>query len=602
MVHSISNAEKEAQRVFQNVPNNTGNSIHIIYGLGLGYLFEQAVESSKGNVILYEPNIELMRVVLEIVDVSKSLSKSNIHIASNIDELKTIYNKIYRFNMLSSLSYLDFYKQEFAVNIQEFENELQILQSIYEFNHKFHSKTAYSFLDSILKGFERKVKLPCIDKYADIFKNKPAIIVSAGPSLLNNIDTIKKYRNNAVIFSVGAALRTLQKYDITPDFANIIERVNAISQFDLPITRNTNIISEPFTNENIFDVDAKRYFLSLSTETAANHWFAKTTGLEMNDFETKGTVSYQALCAAKLFGCNPIILVGQDLAYTGGKFYAQGSVFDCLECVKDEKTNQYKVVLTDYEKYRKHYREVVKLAEDKIEERIKKRLEVATKGLSFVEGQNGEKLPTDPGYALFIQYFQDFAAKHKSNIKLINSSTGGALIKGFENLSLDEALKPYANMSFNVENILKKCDFTSIYRPDLITCKLRDELGVLNETSKILNKGEKLVKELKESTEAARAISTSNYKKLKTCLNMYINLSDNYRLKNFLYKLISTRENDAIAWLLREETESPDFEAQLKLINALCNYFERVLIKNNSIIEKIKLILENIDESCCTKS
>ncbi len=52
-LHSTINAEQEAKDAFKDA-ENSGLSRHIVFGLGLGYLFKEVCENSKGLVILYE--------------------------------------------------------------------------------------------------------------------------------------------------------------------------------------------------------------------------------------------------------------------------------------------------------------------------------------------------------------------------------------------------------------------------------------------------------------------------------------------------------------------------------------------------------------------
>mgnify|MGYP003300892789 CR=1 FL=1 len=57
--------------------------------------------------------------------------------------------------------------------------------------------------------------------YLEKNKDKTALVISAGPTLDRNIETIKKYRDNVVIFTVGTALKTLIKNDIKPDLIHL---------------------------------------------------------------------------------------------------------------------------------------------------------------------------------------------------------------------------------------------------------------------------------------------------------------------------------------------------------------------------------------------
>ncbi|UKI40412.1 MAG: hypothetical protein L6V95_09460 [Candidatus Melainabacteria bacterium] len=64
----------------------------------------------------------------------------------------------------------------------------------------------------------------------------------------------------------------------------------------------------------------------------------------------KVLVAYNALFCAKIAGCNPIILIGQDLAYTNGKLYADNSPYCEFKCKYDENIKKYSVYINDFEK------------------------------------------------------------------------------------------------------------------------------------------------------------------------------------------------------------------------------------------------------------
>ena len=82
-VHDIKDAIVEAKKILASVANNTYNTTHILFGMGLGYLFSEFCENAKGKIILYEPNIEILRGVLEIVNFEKELQRSDVFIVND---------------------------------------------------------------------------------------------------------------------------------------------------------------------------------------------------------------------------------------------------------------------------------------------------------------------------------------------------------------------------------------------------------------------------------------------------------------------------------------------------------------------------------------
>ena len=58
-----------------------------------------------------------------------------------------------------------------------------------------------------------------------------------------------------------------------------------------------------------------------------NHFWSEICGENIEEYWSKGTVSYNALNSARILGCSKIILVGQDLAYIEGQCYSKNSAY-----------------------------------------------------------------------------------------------------------------------------------------------------------------------------------------------------------------------------------------------------------------------------------
>jgi len=135
----------------------------------------------------------------------------------------------------------------------------------------------------------------------DKFKNKPAVILSAGPSLDKNIENLKPYRDKVVVFCVGVAFKTAVKHGIIPDFVAVIDNKKEI--IDIPEIADVNLIASTNTFEGIFELKPKRFFNHHNKNTPACVWLAKVLGItNLDEYETAGTVAINCLYTAKLMG------------------------------------------------------------------------------------------------------------------------------------------------------------------------------------------------------------------------------------------------------------------------------------------------------------
>jgi len=73
-IHNEIDPENEAIEHFQSIRNNVSTSMNIIYGLGLGYILKRFAKSAKGQIIVYERDLDVLRLVLEFVDFSEELA------------------------------------------------------------------------------------------------------------------------------------------------------------------------------------------------------------------------------------------------------------------------------------------------------------------------------------------------------------------------------------------------------------------------------------------------------------------------------------------------------------------------------------------------
>ena len=330
-LHSIENPLAESQQIFKNSLINNKN-IHIIYGLGLGYLFQIAVKNSKSLIILYEPNFDILYNSLTLVDFSQELSKDNVFLFTNLDNLiKFISEKTNQnttVDILSLPSYRELYKDSFTEEIKKI--ELAFGSTILDYGYK--RKRLYGSTITMLQNIPTLVEEIPINELENIYKDKTAIIVSAGPTLNDNIETIKKYQDNAIIFTVGTAFKTLEKNNIKTDFLCIIESFDNSKQVKECDLSNVNLIVEPYTHKNIHKLPAKNILLHLSSNMPSSQYFADIANISTEGYLAQGTVSYMALNTAVKMGFSKIILVGQDLAYIENQCYSKDSNYEDLIC------------------------------------------------------------------------------------------------------------------------------------------------------------------------------------------------------------------------------------------------------------------------------
>ena len=439
-LHSLEGAKLEAQKVVDKIEElDNKNAIRVIYGLGLGYLADEFISKTSGTVIIYEPDTELLRAVFEILEFSENLLKNNVFITNNKEKLLKIIDIISDKETKITVSFLNSYFNLYKNDIYTLAGFIERKRGEKQANTNTINKIAPLATLNTLQNLEKITKTPLVSSLKDLYKGSCALIASAGPSLKDNIETIKKYRDNFILFAVGPAMKLLESNNIKPDFLCVVEALDTSAQINDIDLSDINLIFEPYSNSYLWDLKVKNKFLFFSKDNFLNDFLADNLGINISGNKTVGTVSYCVLSSAKIMGFEKIILCGQDLAFKNGECYAKGSAYEDLECFFNPKSNKYEIRAKDFEHYKKKLLSQKYLEGKYADYYAKKYIKKLNSTIYSVIGQDGKLLPTQACYAIFIKHFEEFA-KNNPNLDLINSSTGGAQINGFKNLALEQVM------------------------------------------------------------------------------------------------------------------------------------------------------------------
>jgi len=429
-----------SMEMYSKLEHNSKKSITVLLGLGLGYTFKEFAKRYKGKLILHEPNLEFLRIAFEIVDFSEELSKPNIIVTNTFDDIKNAFNdlfyKDYKYNFVAS----DYYLKDENLNLSELMKNLNNCYVTYEQTHNnlWNRNSMWSTL--LFNNITKVVNNQDLHILKNKFKNKTAVIISAGPSLDKNIENLKPYRDKLIVFCVGVAFKAAVKHGITPDFVMVVDNDKEV--INIPEISDVSLIASTYSNNNIFELKPKRFFNYHIKTTPACIWLAKVLGVpDMFDYESAGTVAINCLYSAKLMGCDKIILIGQDLAYTDNKCYSQSSEYAGFS-VNESKIVEFKGELNQNKNIAAGHEQF--LGRDLVE----------------VKGLNNTKLLTRPDYYMFKLFFEDLAQKYASELELINATEGGAYIEGFKHITLNEALEKYTDEKINVNQVLNDFELT----------------------------------------------------------------------------------------------------------------------------------------------
>lgn len=427
-----------------NLEHKTKNTITIIVGLGLGYIFKETSKRYKGKILLHEPNLDILRIVLEIVDFSEELDNVSIFITNTYEDIENAFHSLYSYECPVNTVHSYYYLNNEGAYLKEFKNKVSDILGIFHSNYKNLFTKTRRWTYGVFGNIPHILKNQDLHVLSNKFKNKTVVIISAGPSLDKNIQDLKPYRDKLIIFCVGTALKTALKNGIIPDFTMVLEMSkNTKVQLEVPELSDINVIISNTTYSEVFKLNPKRFFNYYGNKTPASKWLGIVLDAQIEKYEEAGTVSLSSFYAAKILGCDKIIFIGQDLAYTDNKCYSKDSVYG------NYKLDDSKTVATEN---MEEVKNILKIDETT----VNKHLDMLSKELIEVKGQNGKMVVTRPDMLLFIKYFEKIAQNLGNEITLVNATEGGAYLEGLEHITLKEALSKYTNEEvIDVEKIIK---------------------------------------------------------------------------------------------------------------------------------------------------
>lgn len=298
--------------------------------------------------------------------------------------------------------------EEFIEQTIDIMRDIIIMKSTYEaFDRKIPQNTLFHMKNMIHHSNHEQLRK--VLEQAGATK-LPVIIVSAGPSLDKNIHTLKLAEGKAFIVVVDAALRTVIRAGIRPDMVCTVDP-NVPERFYEGIDLSQIIWSCTYTTKPwiLKNYGKKAFYYGYFCKYWSNE-LKEELGYNFPDIVSGGSVSIEAFMLARYLGFEKVILIGQDLAFTGGVSHTKG-VGDVL---------------------------------GKNDEYIKSRY------LMQVEGIDGSILDTDFQMWYYKQWFEKVIKRHADEIEVIDATEGGALIQGTKICTLQEAIQAECKAAIDI--------------------------------------------------------------------------------------------------------------------------------------------------------
>lgn len=263
-----------------------------------------------------------------------------------------------------------------------------------------------------------------VNELRDLFKDKPAVLVSTGPSLAKNIHHLIDNQDKLIIIAVGQALRVLLAYDIKPDFICTVDfgEVN-IGHFKGMMDSGVPLVTINRTYAPLLREWQGPKFIA-GTPVPGHEHTAAGILQEKGFVDSGGSVAHLCYGISQLLGCNPVTFVGQDLALGATSHIPLADAGGAIMLDGDGNIGWY--------------------VKDK-RCPIYKENEVYGMGpVQYVEGFFGGTVSTNTGLLSFKTVFESMVERSTSAGRKIHSSVeGGAHIKGTDRIQLSQYIEKY---------------------------------------------------------------------------------------------------------------------------------------------------------------
>ena len=405
------------------------HAVVMVIGFGLGYHARKLGERMErtGIVAVHEPDLSLLREVLSRIDHSAWIRGTNLILLPDADDRGDWARRMGGFDVMlvqgvrmlehpPSRARLGDAAKRVGERLAESVRTARLSMST-TLVRSVATANAYLGNIALYAGGGGCAEL------RDIAKGSLGIVVSAGPSLRRNVHQLAAdgVRDRCMIVATQTTLRPLLDAGVRPHFVCALDWHHISKRFYEGIREEdvaeTTLIVDPQANPiiprsypgpvRVFHADFLRAILG-------------PAGRDMGRVQTGNTVAHLCYSFCRWLGCDPVALIGQDLGFTDGLYYARGTAIDD---VWSPELNPFNTVeMMEWQRIMRH------------RHHLRKVLDI-----------NGRSIYTDSQMESYLNKFEMlFTADREAGRRTIDATEGGVAKASTEALPLAETLERFA--------------------------------------------------------------------------------------------------------------------------------------------------------------
>ncbi len=355
---------EEAGRVLEGLDLRQAGLVAVA-GFGLGHHVAALARrmGTAGVVLVLETDIALLRAVLSRIDVTGWYASSNVQIVTE----PTAGEIAARVRGGEPLVMIGIRLLEHPPSrprlgdaTGRFAHALREVVSNARMNLVTTLVRCASTLENQLGNLPIYATGSGIEDLRDAAAGRLGIVVSAGPSLRRNIHLLARpgIRDRVVIVATQTTLRPLLTAGVAPHFVTAIDYHAISRRFYEGITpdmvRDTELVIDSKVNPVVVEAwpGRIRVIPSAELDRVLGPLARRDHGLP-----APATVAHLCYSLARHLGCDPVALIGQDLGFTDGLYYAPGNAihdvwtpefnaFNTIETMEWERIVRHRPILS----------------------------------------------------------------------------------------------------------------------------------------------------------------------------------------------------------------------------------------------------------------
>ena len=433
--------------------------VHLL-GLGLGYAAEAALDHCPAATVwAFEARPAHIVAAFATVDLSDAILGRRLRILHTPD--KTLWFNEWTQHLAAAQ--ITPSRQEHAASLRLDPDFYDACRGLIDEFAAFGRTTLNTVLlngrrtcENLSRNVPWYVAAGGVGRLKNAHQGKPAIVVSAGPSLRKNKHLLKDASDKSVIVAVQTTFQQLLDLGVEPDFVTSLDYHDICTQFFRNVGPNvrTELVAEPKATPKIFDLHPGP--LSL----LGNDYIDRLLGdaaPKRDRLPAGATVAHLAYYLAEHLGCDPIIFVGQDLGFSDGLAYTPGTSYDDLWAPELGRYNSVEMM---------QWQRIVR------DRAILRR----------VPDYRGRQTYTEERLYSYLQQFErDFAATDRT---IIDATEGGVAKAGARPMTLADALAEFCPSPIDkVRPQHDGLDWTALDAAEAALLRRRDEAASIQRIS-----------------------------------------------------------------------------------------------------------------------